>query len=97
VQRAGKPASGVFVVLVPANPGAGRDAWRRNQSDSDGSFEFPHVAAGDYTLVAIEQGWTLEWARPEVMARYLPRGVRITAPADARRIDLKDPLEAQPK
>jgi hypothetical protein len=39
----GKSAPGVFLLLVPSNPNAGREAWRTNQSDSDGSFDFPQV------------------------------------------------------
>ena len=96
-QIAGKPAPGVFVLLVPSDPYAGRDAWRPNQSDSDGSFLFRHVPPGAYSLVAIQQGWTLDWARPEVIARYFGKAVNLTVGPSSTRITLKDPLEAQPK
>ena len=97
VQIAGKPAPGVFLLLVPADPNAGRDAWLPNQSDSDGSFYFRHVPPGAYTLVAIQQGWTLDWARPEVIARYFAKGVNVKVGTASTRITLKDPLEAQAK
>ncbi|HUA96698.1 MAG TPA: carboxypeptidase regulatory-like domain-containing protein [Terracidiphilus sp.] len=97
VQIGGKPAPGVFVLLVPASPGAGRNAWLPNQSDSDGSFDFPHVPAGNYILVAIQQGWTLAWSRPEVLDPYLEDGIPISIPTDSTRITLKAPLQAQPK
>jgi 5-hydroxyisourate hydrolase-like protein (transthyretin family) len=93
----GKPASGVFLVLVPADPAAGRDAWRQNQSDSDGTFIFPHVFPGSYTLVAIREGWTLDWARRGVIGRYLAKGVKVDVAAGAKAVELKEPLEAQPK
>jgi hypothetical protein len=35
------------------------------------------VAPGEYTVVAIEDGWKLDWARPEVIAPYLPKGVSV--------------------
>jgi hypothetical protein len=97
VESGGKPAAGVFLLLVPASSGAGRDAWRANQSDSDGSFEFRHVAPGDYILVAIQQGWTLAWARSGVIEPYLERGVPVTITPSSARIVLKSPLEAQPQ
>ena len=37
-KRDGKPAAGVMVLLAPKNPGADREMFRRDQSDSDGSF-----------------------------------------------------------
>jgi hypothetical protein len=96
-QLDGKPASSVFIVLVPANPKAGRRSWQPNQSDSDGSFNFLRVFPGEYTVVAIQDGWTLDWARREVISPYLAKGVRVHVPANAKEIDLSGPVEAQPK
>ena len=73
-----KGRSGVMVVLVPTEPEAMRSLARRDQSDSDGSFSLHDVAPGVYTVVAIENGWDLDWARPEVIGRYLPHGVAVT-------------------
>ena len=39
-QRAGKGAAGAMIVLVPKNPDANRDLFRRDQSDLDGTFIF---------------------------------------------------------
>jgi hypothetical protein len=36
------------------------------------------VAPGDYTVVAIRDGWELDWAQPQVIRRYLPGGVAVT-------------------
>lgn len=82
-RRDGKGVSGVMVVLVPKEMAALEGMARRDQSDSDGSFSLRAVVPGAYTLVAIEDGWTLDWAQPEVMARYLPGGVPVTVPDDA--------------
>jgi hypothetical protein len=96
-QLDGKPAPGICVVLVPARPSDGGEGGSLNQSDSDGSFSFPNIAPGEYMLLAIQDGWTLDWARPEVMARYLARGQRVIVAAHAKDIHLKDPLQVQPK
>jgi Carboxypeptidase regulatory-like domain len=93
----GKPASGVFILLVPADPGAGHEDWSANQCDSDGSFDFPQTVPGNYTLVAIEEGWTLDWANREAIAPYLARGLKITVPPNSPDIHLKDPVQVQQK
>jgi hypothetical protein len=96
VKRDGAARAGVFVVLVPDDPKSGRDMWQPNQSDSDGSFNFLRVAPGEYTVAAIENGWTLDWSRPEVMAPYVARGVKVTVTPMAREVNLKDAVESQP-
>jgi len=93
----GKPASGVMVLLVPRNPGAEREMFRRDQSDSDGSFQLNRVVPGQYTLVAVEDGWTLDWARPEVIAHYLPNGMKLIIPNHTKDLGLKDKIQVQPK
>jgi len=72
--RNGKGEAGVMVVLIPKDPGASLEEFRRDQSDSDGSFLLQNVTPGEYTVVAIEDGWDLDWARPEVISRYLKGG-----------------------
>jgi hypothetical protein len=73
-KRAGKSASGAMVVLVPKNPEANLDRFRRDQSDLDGSFSLPNVIPGSYTIIAIENGWDLDWSEPAVLAQYLEHG-----------------------
>jgi hypothetical protein len=91
----GKPAPGAMIVLVPVD--GDRSAFRRDQSDSDGSFVLKQVVPGQYTVVAIEDGWELEWARSEVMARYAPHGLKVTVALHSRNIDLREPLQLQAK
>jgi 5-hydroxyisourate hydrolase-like protein (transthyretin family) len=93
----GKPAAGVLVLLVPANPGADSELFRRDQSDSDGSFNFEHVIPGEYTIVAITDGWTLDWAHPEVISRYLPKGLMVTVSARSGEMHVNDAVEVQAK
>jgi hypothetical protein len=76
VMRDGKPLSGAMVVLVPADPGNNNPLFRRDQSDSDGTFTLPQVVPGKYSVIAIQNGWDLEWATPEVLRPYL----RISTP-----------------
>jgi len=77
-QRDNKGMPGVMVVLVPMDLAGIDGLVRRDQSDSDGSFSLRNVVPGRYTVVAIEDGWTLDWAEPKVIARYLPGGVAVT-------------------
>jgi hypothetical protein len=73
-KQSGKAAAGAMIVLVPKNPEANRDRFRRDQSDLDGSFALPGVIPGSYTIIAIENGWDLDWAEPAVVGRYLKHG-----------------------
>jgi 5-hydroxyisourate hydrolase-like protein (transthyretin family) len=79
-KKSGQGASGAMIVLLPRNPARWRALTRRDQSNSDGSFALHQVAPGDYSLVAIEDGWSLDWTSPEAMARYLlgAANVRVT-------------------
>jgi Carboxypeptidase regulatory-like domain len=75
VERGGKPAPGMMVVLVPEDL---RDLaeYRRDQSDSDGSFSMDLVSPGKYTVVALKD-WDLEWGNPEVIQGYLAGGTSV--------------------
>ena len=77
-QKNGKGFSGAMIVLLPKNTASWKALTRRDQSNSDGSFALPDVAPGEYTAVAIEDGWQLDWTSPQAMARYLPGGVNVS-------------------
>ena len=70
VKRAGHGFAGAMIVLVPENPAQNRDWFRRDQSDLDGTFSLRGVVPGAYKIVAIEDGWDLDWSQPEVIAAY---------------------------
>ncbi|HZD48708.1 MAG TPA: carboxypeptidase regulatory-like domain-containing protein [Silvibacterium sp.] len=95
--RDGKPAPGVMVLLAPRDPGAEREMFRRDQSDSDGSFQLSRVVPGEYTVVAIEDGWTLDWARPGVIAHYLAKGLKVIVPTHTKDFAIKGTIEVQAK
>lgn len=89
-KRAGKRFSGAMVVLVPKDVEGNRDMFRRDQSDLDGTFSLQDVAPGSYTLVAIENGWDLDWSQPGVIAVYAKhgRGIQVTnTPGKPWRVD----------
>ena len=77
-QKNGKGFGGAMVVLVPREPAGLETLARRDQSDSDGSFALRDVVPGQYTVVAIEDGWKLDWTAPGALARYLPGGTAVT-------------------
>jgi len=50
------------------------DRIRRDESELDGSFTLRDVIPGSYTVIAIEDGWDLEWAEPGALTPYLKHG-----------------------
>jgi hypothetical protein len=98
IQRAGKPFAGAMVVLVPKNPETDHDLFRRDQSDLDGTFSLRAVVPGSYTVLAIENGWDLDWSQPAVIAAYLSHGRTIeVANHPGRTINLSEVIEVQSK
>jgi hypothetical protein len=96
VRQGGKAASGVMVVLVPKDLTQIAELVRRDQSNSDGSFSLYQVSPGQYTVVAIQDGWDLEWFRPEVLAGFLPMGTPVTIKVDSGKlVRLPEPLTPQ--
>ncbi len=76
-KQKGKAYAGAMVVLVPKNPEGHRDFFRRDQSDLDGTFSMRGVIAGSYTVIAIADGWNLDWSQPAVIAAYAKHGKTI--------------------
>jgi hypothetical protein len=97
-KRGGKGASGVMVVLIPREPSTHEELFRRDQSDSDGSFNLIGVIPGSYTLVAIEDAWEFDWSKPAQLARYAQRGQAVTIPEGPQTsIHLPEAVEVQPR
>jgi hypothetical protein len=95
-RRAGKPVAGAMVVLIPKHPGNNLDLFRRDQSDLDGSFSFSGVVPGAYTVTAIDDGWKLDWSRPDVISKYAARGTGLVVPAEkGKEIQLPEAVEVQ--
>jgi hypothetical protein len=97
-KRGGKSASGVMVVLIPKDATGQEELFRRDQSDSDGSFALRGVIPGTYALVAIEDAWGFDWSKPAQLARYAQHGQAVTIPEEAQAtIHLPEPIEVQPR
>ena len=95
-QKNGKGFSGAMIVLLPRNVALWKALTRRDQSNSDGSFALPDVAQGEYTVIAIEDGWQLDWTSPQAMARYLPGGINVSVTEKSNSLlHLTSPLPVQ--
>ncbi len=92
VLRDDKPFAGAMVVLVPQDPSADWLLFRRDQSDSDGTFTLPQVLPGTYTVIALENGWDLDWASATVLQPYLKNGTPVEV-ANAGKLDVKVRLQ----
>jgi len=96
VQRDGKPAAGVFVLLIPTGDLGAPETFYRDQTDLDGSFQLRGIAAGDYTLFAVQHGWELDWHKKATYQNYLAHAVRVHIGDGAAGIPkLPEPVPAQ--
>jgi hypothetical protein len=73
----GRPVSGVMVLLAPEDAKDNQILFRRDQSDSDGTFLLFNIIPGRYRLLAIDDGWELDWADPNVLAAYLKKSITV--------------------
>jgi len=88
--RKDQPVAGAMIVLVPMPPDHNRGLFRRDQTNSDGSFSIASVVPGKYTLVAIENGWDLEWWSARVLKPYLELGKTLDIePNEKYRVEVK--------
>ena len=79
-----KPAPGAMIVLAPLDLKSNLALFRRDQADSDGTFALNFVVPGRYTLMAIEDGWDLEWADPDVLQEYIATGESVQIVANGK-------------
>jgi len=84
VKNGGGPVAGVLVVLSPKQESKNPYDYRGYQTDSDGSFDYQNIPAGDYILFAVDR-FDLEYTNPEVVRPYLSlaTSVHVTAHAVA--------------
>ncbi len=78
-----RPIPGAMVLLVPQDLSR-TGQFRRDQSDSDGTFSLLDVEPGRYTLVAIDHGRDLEYENATVINPYLSEGEPIEVPLQNR-------------
>jgi hypothetical protein len=94
----GKPAPGAMILLLPADSAQYAFQSRRDQSDLDGSFHLLGIPPGRYILLAIQEGWDLEFQREGALDHYLPLATPVTIPDGAdTSIKLPEPLAVQPR
>jgi carboxypeptidase family protein len=90
----GKPLVGGLAMLVPITvdqPGSITEL-RRDQTNTDGSFDIAAIIPGQYILIAIDHGWNINWSDPATLNHYLSNGV----PLDLRTpTSVKQSIEAQ--
>ena len=79
----GRPFAGAMIVLVPEDSTQGAALFHRDQSDSDGTFLMSPVYPGRYTLLAIENGWDLEWSKLSVLFPHLAAGTPLQVKSGA--------------
>ncbi|MDP9158962.1 MAG: carboxypeptidase-like regulatory domain-containing protein [Acidobacteriota bacterium] len=97
-KRAEKAVAGAMIVLVPKDPETNRALFRRDQSDLDGTFSLKGVIPGVYNVVAIENGWDLDWSQPGVIAAYLKHGRPIDVGSQGvHTMTLAEPIVVQSK
>jgi len=80
VMSSDKPVPKAWVILLPANSSADPCNYHAYETDSDGSFDFTAIPAGDYVLFAVSDQ-ELEYANPEVVRPYLANAKRVSIKA----------------
>jgi hypothetical protein len=97
-KRGGQPMAGVMVALVPKDPEAYPERFRRDQSDMDGSFTVGGILPGSYTLIAVEDAWDFPWMQKGALERYLQHGQSLTIGELMNgTVHLPDAVEVQPR
>jgi hypothetical protein len=84
VESQGHGVGGVMVVLAPEDARDNQILFRRDQSDSDGTFSLNDVIPGRYHLLAIQDGWDLEWADPNVLSAFLKKSILLQIHPDEK-------------
>jgi hypothetical protein len=84
VLRDGRAVSGAMVVLVPQDARNNLPMLRRDQSDLDGTFSLREVLPGKYTVVAIQDGWDMDWMDVRVLNRFLKNGEVVDVRAEGK-------------
>jgi hypothetical protein len=90
----GKPSVGAEVLLIPATFGEPESITtaRRDQTNTDGSYQLPEIIPGQYILIAIDHGWQVNWNDPATLRGYLLHGVPLDLKSGA---NVKQEIAAQ--
>ncbi len=85
---------GVMVLLAPEDAKDNQILFRRDQSDSDGSFSLNNIIPGRYRLLAIDQGWDLAWNDSNVLSAFVSKSIPIQVHEGEKQKQL---VEVQPR
>jgi hypothetical protein len=90
----GRPSVGAMVLLIPATLGEPNslNIIRRDQTNTDGSFELNDVLPGQYILLAIDHGWQINWKDPSTLRGYMMHGIPVDLASASK---IKETIEAQ--
>ena len=90
----GKPSVGAMVLLIPATLGEpdSLDIIRRDQTNTDGSFDLVNVLPGKYILLAIDHGWQVNWKASGTLRGQMMHGVSVDLTSTQK---MKETIEAQ--
>jgi len=90
----GKPSAGAMVLLIPATLGDPEsfNIIRRDQTNTDGSFELNNVLPGQYILLAIDHGWHINWKDPSTLRGYMMHGVPVDLASTKK---IRETIDAQ--
>lgn len=98
VSKAGKATPGVMVALVPDDPEAHVEFFRRDQSDFDGTFSLPGVIPGTNPQASSTATTVYDWLKPGVLARYVQHGQTLIVGEKTRgSVHSPYPVEVQPR
>jgi hypothetical protein len=89
-----KPSVAALVLLVPTtidDPNSLR-VLRREQTNTDGSFDLGSIIPGQYILVVIDHAWEINWNDPSTLRSYLTQGVAVDLASGA---NIKQNIKAQ--
>jgi hypothetical protein len=91
----GRPVSQTAVVLLPNDPAHNMVLMRRDQSDSDGTFTLRRVVPGNYTVIAVADGWDLDWKDASVAKAYAGGGEKINIQPQGGKYQVKVAVQAK--
>ena len=71
---------------------------KTTDTTSAGTYLVTDLIPGTYTVIAIADGWDLDWSQPAVILSYAAHGQTIVVPAGSDRpVKLPEPVQVQPK
>lgn len=73
----GNPLGGAMILLIPESSENLEADRRMAESDSDGTFALGGIIPGKYLLMAIQDGWNLDWTDLQALQLYREKAQRL--------------------